>query len=328
MKFGLILPHFGSHVDSSRLLDGAVAAERLGFDSVWVRDHIVYSPHHFEDPDRTWLEPFVVLAAIAGRTSTLTLGTATLIPHRHPIDAAQLLASLAAFVGPERVIAAWGRGNDDREFAAVQTEVKRRGELMEEHIRIIRALWSGEAQDHSGKYYQFTNVGIASPGLRGRLRLWYGGGSPAAIERVVRLFDGLLASRIPRSVLRNRVAYLGELADAAGKATPDVGLVTLVSPARNGGEGRIDVDRLVHETARRYPEKEVRNAGDLDGVLIRGSASQIADDVIAYGEAGVEHFIFDLRAHFDEWESCLEVIGNEVLPVARSAGPVPGGDGR
>ena len=45
MKFGLLLPHFGEHADREKLLEGSKRAEELGFDSVWVRDHLVFEPH-------------------------------------------------------------------------------------------------------------------------------------------------------------------------------------------------------------------------------------------------------------------------------------------
>lgn len=323
MKFGLLLPHFGSHVDTSRLLEGAVRAERLGFDSVWVRDHIVYWPHTFEDPNPTWLDPFIVLTAIAAKTSRLTVGTATLIPHRHPIDAAQLLSSLATIAGSAGVIAAWGRGNDDREFKAVGAEVKRRGQVLEEQIEIIRALWTGDPVDHSGSFYTFSDVRIASPGLEAPVAHWYGGGSLRAIDRVARFFDGWLASRIPRSVLKTRIHGLRQLSLAYGRERPTIGLITLVSPDERGPGIRLDVERLVQETARRYPEAAVQDSGDLDGVLISGGPSRILDEVLAFQDVGVDHFIFDLRAHFDEWEDCIKLIGTNVLPVARSQSNTP-----
>ena len=50
MKFGVLLPHFGAEASFARLMEGAVEAEELGYDSVWVRDHLVYWPHDYEDP--------------------------------------------------------------------------------------------------------------------------------------------------------------------------------------------------------------------------------------------------------------------------------------
>src|SRR5690606_31636823 len=55
MRTGLLLPHFGEHADPAKIIEGAKLAERLGFDSVWVRDHVVFEPHgEFEKPDPTF----------------------------------------------------------------------------------------------------------------------------------------------------------------------------------------------------------------------------------------------------------------------------------
>ncbi|HEY3522738.1 MAG TPA: LLM class flavin-dependent oxidoreductase [Candidatus Limnocylindrales bacterium] len=321
MKFGTLLPHFGSHASASLILRGASDAERLGLDSVWVRDHVVYRPHGFEDPDPTWLDPFVVLSALAATTDRIALGTATLIPFRNPIVAAQLIASLATFADPSRLILAWGRGNDDREFEAVQTEVRRRGEMLEEQIAVIRELLGGRSVTHAGRYHAFEDVSLRAPGLDGHVELWYGGASERGIDRTLLLFDGLLASRIPRAVLRRRIARLRELAESEGRPRPAVGLITLVSiPTTGGGSStpRVDVERLMRDVSKFYPEHPIETPRDLDGVLIQGSAKEIADEVAAFGDVGVDHFIFDLRAHFDEWERGVRFVAEEVVPLLRS----------
>ncbi|HEU4673464.1 MAG TPA: LLM class flavin-dependent oxidoreductase [Candidatus Limnocylindrales bacterium] len=321
MKFGTLLPHFGSHASASLILRGTSEAERLGLDSVWVRDHVVYRPHGFEDPDPTWLDPFVVLSALAAVTDRIALGTATLIPFRNPIVAAQLIASLATFADPSRLILAWGRGNDDREFEAVQTEVKRRGEMLEEQIAVIRRLLAGETVTHAGRYHAFADVSLRAPGIRGPIQQWYGGASERGIERTVHLFDGLLASRIPRAVLRRRIVRLRELAESQGRPRPTVGLITLVSipqVGRASAAPRVDVERLMHDVSKFYPEHPIESPRDLDGVLIQGSAEEIADEVAAFGDIGVDHFIFDLRAHFGEWQRGVRFVTEEVVPLLRS----------
>lgn len=79
MKFGL-LPHFGAHSDLEFLLQGSQLAEKLGFDSVWVRDHLLFEPHgEFGTEDRDFLEPLTVLSAVGATINSLMLGTATLI---------------------------------------------------------------------------------------------------------------------------------------------------------------------------------------------------------------------------------------------------------
>jgi alkanesulfonate monooxygenase SsuD/methylene tetrahydromethanopterin reductase-like flavin-dependent oxidoreductase (luciferase family) len=309
-------------MSASLLLSGAVDCERLGFDSLFVRDHVVYRPHGFEDPDPTWLDPFVVLSAAAAVTERISLGTATLIPFRHPIHTAQLLASLATFAAPSRLLIAWGRGNDDREFEAVQTEVSRRGEMLEEQISIIRQLWTGAPVSYEGRHYSFRDVSIRAPGLQGAIRHWYGGQSRRALERVVTHFDGLLASRIPRAVLARRIADLRALAEEHGRPAPSVALITIVNiPPEKGSEGdsRVDVVRLMRDVAKRYPEHRIETPDDLDGVLVRGTAEEMANEVAAFRDIGVDHFIFDLRAHFDEWKRGLQFVAEELLPVLRSA---------
>src|SRR5918911_1154546 len=80
-RYGLLLPHFGQHASRRNLLEMAQAAERFEFDSVWVRDHLVFHPHGMEGQDRTHVDPMVSLGLIAGVTDKLILGTGSLIPY-------------------------------------------------------------------------------------------------------------------------------------------------------------------------------------------------------------------------------------------------------
>jgi len=84
-RFGLLVPHFGLEADQDLLVEGARLAERHGFDSLWVRDHLVFHPHGMEGTDRTFIEPFITLTFLAGVTDKIGLGAATIIPFRHPI---------------------------------------------------------------------------------------------------------------------------------------------------------------------------------------------------------------------------------------------------
>jgi len=102
MKFGLLLPHFGEHASKRNVIDGSVLAEQVGFDSVWVRDHLVFEPHgEMEKPDRTFYDALTTLTAIGAVTERIELGTGSLIPFRHP-----LVTALMA----ERSLSSWGRG--------------------------------------------------------------------------------------------------------------------------------------------------------------------------------------------------------------------------
>ena len=81
-RYGLLLPHFGAHASRETLLKFAQAAERYGFDSAWVRDHIVFHPHGMEGQDRTHIDPMITLSLVAGITNRLILGTGPRIHQR------------------------------------------------------------------------------------------------------------------------------------------------------------------------------------------------------------------------------------------------------
>ena len=135
-SYGIVLPHFGPHASADLLIRSAKRIEELGFDAVWVRDHLVYEPRPYDDPDITHIEPLVVLSALAAVTTKLVLGTATLIPHRHPIYAALLLGSLQHFAGTGRVIAGWGLGGHDIDFESIGMGGLDRRKLMREQIDV------------------------------------------------------------------------------------------------------------------------------------------------------------------------------------------------
>jgi alkanesulfonate monooxygenase SsuD/methylene tetrahydromethanopterin reductase-like flavin-dependent oxidoreductase (luciferase family) len=117
LKFGLLLPHFGSHASVEKCIEGSIKAEAYGFDSVWVRDHLVFTPYSMEGADSTHIEGLVVLSAVAAATRRLTIGTAMTICHRHPILLAQSFAALSQIAGG-RVVMGMGLGGFPHEFAA------------------------------------------------------------------------------------------------------------------------------------------------------------------------------------------------------------------
>src|ERR671939_83237 len=159
-RYGLLLPHFGEHASRRNLLEMAQTAERYGFDSVWVRDHLVFHPHGMEGQDRTHVDPMVTLGLVAGVTDKLILGTGSLIPYRHPIQAALALSSLEHVAGPGRVIAGFGIGTFDHEFNAAGLAGIDRRELIAEQGDVMRRLWTGDEIDYHGKYYSFEKVDV------------------------------------------------------------------------------------------------------------------------------------------------------------------------
>lgn len=325
IEYGVLLPHFGSSARRSRIVDDAVRIENWGFDSVWVRDHVVFHPHEYEDQDRKFVDPFIALSAIASRTQRIKLATGSLIPHRHPIHAALLIGSLDFIAGPGRLLIGWGLGTYQHEFDAIDNGEADRRELLPEQIDIMSKLWAGDEIEYHGKFYDFTEVQIAPVPIE-PVPTWYCGTSLAAVRRAVEYCDGWIPGRMPRKQFKERMARMQRLADEAGKSLPGTGVIPWISPARTVEEGRraVDVTQMLEAAAKKgYGAAEggtAQSLDDLAGAVIAGPPEVIAEEVQAFHDVGARHFVFDLRARFTDWEDCLAVIGEQVLPLLKGSG--------
>lgn len=321
-QYGVLLPHFGPHASRERMIQSAIKIEQYGFDAVWVRDHLVFHPHGSEDPDRTFVDPFVVLSAVAAVTSKITLASGTLIPHRHPVHTALLLGSLDLLAGPGRIIVGWGIGSFDHEFQAAGMKGLDRREVGEEQVAIFRKLWKGEEVTHHGKYYQFDNVDVHPTPVGGDLPIWYGGSSPASVRRAVEYCDGWIPGRMPRRDFRARIARMQRLADEAGKPLPAIGVIPYLSPGRTMEEAAsfVNLPETVKEANKRFmlpASGAFESLEDLDGATIAGPPDVLIEEIRKFQESGGQHFVFDMRLRFDDWEECLQLVGEEVLPELR-----------
>jgi probable F420-dependent oxidoreductase len=321
MKFGLLLPHFGAHTDLGYLLEGAQLAEKIGFDSVWVRDHLLFEPHgEFESADRDFLEPLTTLSAVGAVTTSLILGTATLIPYRHPIVTAFTLASMSHMFG-DRIIAGWGAGTFDHEFEAVGMSGIFRPELVEENARISELVFNGDNVEYKGEHFEFDSVTVY-PKPKAKIPFWYGGATPASARRAAEYADGWMPGRITLKTIERRVAKMAELVAENGRPMPTVGVVPPTTIARTEEEAwaGTSVEGLLKWANDRGkwwvkpPSGKFETAEDIEGSLIVGTPEQVTEQTARFADVGVDHLVFDLRLSFDRWHESIELLGTEVLP--------------
>lgn len=319
MTYGVMVPHFGSHASRRRILEGAELVERLGFDAVWVRDHLLWTPHAHESSDITFVEPLTVLAAIAARTERVQLGTAVLIPLRWPLKLAQDLAALS-FLSDGRVIAGLGTGHKHDELAAVGFDADQRREVLAETIEIVRRIWSTESVSYDGEIFSFTDVAI-EPKPAQPIPLWYGGTTQAALRRVVGAYDGWLPGGLPLATMDKRIDYLrGQCADV-GRDLPVIGTIPRLSLSRDRAAARAAVDIGAITTASEGSKWWVRPAGgfrtfdDIRGLAVVGEPEEVAEQIVEIARRPIDHFVFDLRGQFDKFEESLEMIPGEILPL-------------
>jgi probable F420-dependent oxidoreductase len=144
--FGLALRNFTTWPelpDPAGLIDYAAKAEALGFDSVWVWDHILLGV----DPPFPIVEALTLLSAIAARTTKIKLGTGVLVlPLRNPVVLAKELASLDR-IAQGRLLLGLASGWYKREFDAVGVPFHERGRIMERNLTLLRRLLTEDKID-------------------------------------------------------------------------------------------------------------------------------------------------------------------------------------
>jgi len=109
MKIGIALPIFGKYAGREEIMEAALAAEALGYDSIWVSDHVVVPDSHNVFGD-VFFDPLISLGFIASATSRIELGTSVIVlPYRNPLVLAKSVSSLDALSGG-RVVLGVGSG--------------------------------------------------------------------------------------------------------------------------------------------------------------------------------------------------------------------------
>ena len=233
MKFGVALGrlHYSLHAEM------AILADSLGFESVWLPEHLVLpvdmggSPfadaeHPPIPADAPILDCFAYLSYLAARTERVRLGSHVyLLGLRHPFVSARAVQTLDVVSGGRAEIGV-GAGWLEAEWHAVGLDPRTRGRRLDEAIEVCRRLWSEPVVEHHGEFFDFDAVTFEPKPLR-RLGppVHVGGESPAALRRAARLGDGWVGmAHTPDSV-----------------AGPMTQLQTLL---RDGGRGAAVVERF------------------------------------------------------------------------------------
>ncbi len=190
MKFGIALFNFGRTSSFDGIRRAALAAEQLGYDSVWTTDHIVV-PEENIDPYGRVFESLTTLAMVAMLTQRVKLGASILVlPMRDPILAAKQIATIDAASGG-RVIVGLGVGWNEKEFRFLHADFHNRGKRLDEDIRLLRALWSDESVTFNGKFTQLDHaMSSPLPAQDGKLPIWIGGNDEPAWRRAAQYGDG------------------------------------------------------------------------------------------------------------------------------------------
>ena len=204
-------------------------AERLGFESFWIGEHVT-SPLHCESFSPTFaggqvpgfFDPLVALGRASAVTHRIKLGSGvTLVPESHPLRIAKSIASLDHLSGG-RVLFGVGPGWNREERAMLGGEMKRPWDQTRESVQAIRALWREEECEFHGEFYDFATVRcFPKPFSQPHPPIYLSGVSPKLIDRMVEWGDGWLGFRTTPEELDARMRELREKAAQAGRNFED-----------------------------------------------------------------------------------------------------------
>jgi probable F420-dependent oxidoreductase len=216
IRLGLHLPNGGfNKLSFSYIRDLGIKAEKLDYDSLWASDHAIY-PESL-GPQNIY-EPLTTLAALSSVTKRVLLGTSILLPLRHPLNLANMLATLDNASGG-RVVLGMGVGWYKPEFEASSIPFNRRGEIQDEEIRLLKLLWSKQPTSFAGKHFQMNEVVAGlNPIQKPHPRIWLGGGVERTFQRIVELANGWLAWCPGLDTFSAGVRRIKSIADSTGHA--------------------------------------------------------------------------------------------------------------
>jgi probable F420-dependent oxidoreductase len=189
MRVGMHLPQFGRAAIAGAVEQAAPLAEELGFDDVWVSDHLVV-PRDQPYPSPYLYDPLIALTFAAATTSAVGLGTSVLVGPQYPSPLA-LANSLATLdnMSRGRLTVGVGIGWSAAEYEALHAPFDHRGARLDEIIDLFRTAWRDDPATHQGRFYSFSDVRVL-PKPAHEIPVWVGGRSDGAFRRATSRADG------------------------------------------------------------------------------------------------------------------------------------------
>ena len=291
-NFGVLLPTrgvlvyaWGGRPKVELTWQMAETAERAGYDSVWVGDSVTSKPR---------MEPLTAMAAVAARTSRVKIGTAVLLNAlRHPVHLAHAAATIDNISGGRTILGLGaGRGNNQMfvaEHAAVGVPITERAARMEESIRVMRALWTGEAVSSEGEFYPLEDVELEPRPVQPSIPLWISSNwVRRGLSRVAEYGDAWITN-VPSVELFDQCwERIEQNAGEFGRDPAGIGRCLYVSVNLNEDEGGALAEGDQYMQAYYSIPYDVISKNLL---CVFGPVQKCIDTIKAYKESGADYFI-------------------------------------
>ena len=334
IRYGVRLPNSGPLSSPENIVRAARSAESMGFDSVWVHDHVLWSAemhrHHIssgseaaltDTQDADFYEAMMTLAYLAAETERVTLGVACLVmPTRNPIYAAKQASTLDRLC-KGRLIVGVGLGSkasrDSKEFDVFGVPIKPRGRRTDEYVEAMKALWTQPIAAYEGKYVSFKEAEMfPKPVQKPHPPVWVGGWMDQAASRAGRIGEGWIPGWLSPTEMARGAGILREAALEHGRDPEQITVaVEKLAAIATTREAALE---LALPTIRTSSHTYERDVDDIQFALDRhiiGSVADVRTRVEEFIEAGVDHFELKIiYPTLDSMESQMEIWAEQVLP--------------
>lgn len=299
MRVGYAVGNIGPIGTAENLVRIAQRAEALGYDTLWAVERLLWpvkpqTPYPVT-PDGSLpveykhvLDPLEALTFVAAHTRRIGLGTSVLdIPYYNPVMLARRLSTLDVLAGG-RVRLGLGLGWSKDEHDAMGVEMKSRGAKADEFLAVMKAIWTTDPAEFSGKYYTLPRSHIGpKPVQKPHPPIYLAAFARGALNRIARLADGWNPVAIPVEGMRQMFDGIKQTAREAGRDPSQLELIV-----------RANVE--IHDTPRAK-----------EGMIFTGTVAQINEDVEACKALGAHEVHFDPTftagaQRIDRWLALME----------------------
>lgn len=322
MKFGIPIGNFGTfgkYGDANDVVAVAENAEALGYDSVWVHDHIfmpakIDSRYPYNESGvagfayhQDIFDPLAIMAAVAVRTERVQIGTSVLIiPYRDPLHQAQMLATLD-HLSHGRIVLGIGVGWMEEEFNALglADHFPIRGRITDEWMRLCIEAWTAEGpMSFEGDYYEFSEMGgLVDCVQQPHIPIWVGGKGKIAARRVSRYAGGYHTITSTPDEVAAEIKIVHDEMERQGRDPSELEVSML------GPMVLLDGDP---DSVRGFP------------AVAGGSHDQIIETLGQYADAGLDHALTLPAYTTPNWDitpqqhlEAMQELAEEIIPALR-----------
>ena len=287
--------YLGFPATTQAIVETACKAEALGFDALFVNDHVIVDDSQRSELWRNVYDPMMVLSYVAARTSKIKLGTSVLImPYRNPIVTAKMLATLDQMSGG-RVIAGVGSGWNQAEYDALGEPFRQRGSRTNEYLKLWQACWAPGITTFQGRYFSFENMHVnPKPLQRPHPPIWVGGSGTGSLRRAARFAQVWQPTPASLEDLISNQEYLANISSQLGQ-----------KPPRTRMSFRVNLSNITGSSS------------NGDRPTGQGTPEQVASDMKRYRqEAGLEEFQINFNGcgSLQQLLDSMDVLVQEVIP--------------